>query len=394
MKKQFIFYGAGSYAKSVIDSHIAMDIVPACFADKDEKKHHTKIKTQNGSEYEILPLREAITRFPDFVLIVMVEPSLFAGVCYDLIENAGIMPELIGPPLFYNQPAFRGSSNNFSELQNKLADSAVKKIEIFQDCTDITVDALGDNQIFKMRMDDIGGSTMGILEEKQCEADEMRMQHRILSMFSRDSIIFDVGANVGLYSLCYKTWFPEMTVYAFEPLPLTYSFLKENLALNKMDGVVANNFGFFDEEKRVEFHFYRYTSGASSIQNIRKLGESAFEKVECSVTTLDSYVDKKNAHVDFIKCDVEGSELYVYKGGIQTLKRDKPVVFSEIVHSAAFGYSHNDVVSLFKDLGYVCHVIENDRLKAIETITEDERATNFIFIHSSKLEMFESIICD
>ncbi len=91
--------------------------------------------------------------------------------------------------------------------------------------------------------------------------------------------------------------------------------------------------------------------------------------------------------VDFIKCDVEGSELFVYQGGLETLKKYKPVVFSEMLRkwSAKFGYHPNDIIALFKNIGYQCYVITVDNyLKEITEVTEETVETNYFFLHGEK----------
>lgn len=49
-----------------------------------------------------------------------------------------------------------------------------------------------------------------------------------------------------------------------------------------------------------------------------------------STETLDSYCSRKAIKPDFLKIDVEGNELNVFKGGIETLKKNKPKIIVEI----------------------------------------------------------------
>ena len=74
------------------------------------------------------------------------------------------------------------------------------------------------------------------------------------------------------------------------------------------------------------------------------------QKVECNVRRMDDFVKDENINrIDFIKCDVEGSELFVYQGGIESIDRFKPIVFSEMLRkwSNKFGYHPNDIINLF-----------------------------------------------
>ena len=74
-KKPLIFYGAGRYAESHLHQWIKKGICPACFADIDEKKHFHQItlkgvSPEGGTGYDILPLNEAIKRYPDYEIFI------------------------------------------------------------------------------------------------------------------------------------------------------------------------------------------------------------------------------------------------------------------------------------------------------------------------------------
>jgi len=222
------------------------------------------------------------------------------------------------------------------------------------------------------------------------------MMHRILQCFPDDASIFDVGANVGFFSLCFKSWFPKMTIHAFEPVPFNYEYLQNNLELNGIKSVITNNIGLYNETKTIEFFASERIGGASSIKNIIEYALPEYsedvKKVKCKVITLDSYAEKTNARIDFLKCDTEGAELFVYMGGIRTIKKYKPVILSEIAHAAAFGHEKNDVVSFLSDIGYLCYYIKKDQLIPLENIACDLGKAFFIFIHSSKLIDFRDIL--
>ncbi len=80
---QPIFYGAGSFAKKNLKKWIHDGIIPICFADVDARKHNTQI---HG--IEILPLSEALTRFPDAEIVITVE--LHLKEVYDYLIKQGL----------------------------------------------------------------------------------------------------------------------------------------------------------------------------------------------------------------------------------------------------------------------------------------------------------------
>ena len=201
-----------------------------------------------------------------------------------------------------------------------------------------------------------------------------------------DFIFFDIGANEGWYTLNVRKAFSNAKVYSFEPSPITCERMKKNLIINneKVDTVV--NIGLYDKNDKLKFYYDEEGSGASSFVNIRE--KTDIRPIEVDVRRLDDWARENDvSKVDFIKCDVEGAELFVYKGGREIIEQSKPIVFSEMLRkwSAKFGYNPNDIINFFKELGYKCYVIENEtRLKECLKVTEETVETNYFFLHEIK----------
>lgn len=194
--------------------------------------------------------------------------------------------------------------------------------------------------------------------------------------------IFDIGANIGWYSLSLSKRFPNSKIYSFEPIPSTYSNLIENIELNRFANIIPNNFGLSDKNDEIQFYLSPHTTVSGSANNITDDKEAIL--VICSIKKLDDFIIEKNVKVDFIKCDVEGAELFTFRGGYETLKTQKPIVFSEMLRkwSAKYDYHPNDIIDLFSSINYKCFYIYNSKnLKEINSVTEETEATNFIFLH-------------
>ena len=86
--------------------------------------------------------------------------------------------------------------------------------------------------------------------------------------------------------------------------------------------------------------------------------------------TLDQWTANQQIKPDFIKCDVEGAELLVFRGGQETLRRDQPIVFAELLRkwSKPFGYHPNDMLCLFRGLGYLCYAVGSKGVHRIENV--------------------------
>ncbi|MTV39990.1 FkbM family methyltransferase [Duganella radicis] len=195
---------------------------------------------------------------------------------------------------------------------------------------------------------------------------------------------FDIGANIGWYALNIAASRRATTVYAFEPIPTTYGHLSTNLALNASANIKPHNFGL--SERAGEFTFYYPPEGSGNASAVNLTGRDDVRTAQCQVRTLDDYTAETGARVDFIKCDVEGAELLVFKGGLQTIARDKPIVLSEILRkwSAKFNYNPNEIFTLFRGLGYEVYTAEDGRLARFGLMDEHTIPTNYFFLHPEK----------
>lgn len=197
-------------------------------------------------------------------------------------------------------------------------------------------------------------------------------------------IVFDIGANIGWYTLNLAKRLPDVQVYAFEPLPETFGYLQANVALNALTNIHLHNFGFSDAERDLTFYFNPESSGSASLADLTESDQ--VQEVRCRVNRLDDFVETHGLCPDFIKCDVEGAELMVFQGGRKTLERCRPVLFAEMLRkwAAKFGYHPNDILQLMTEIGYRSFASAPTGLVEITTIDEGTMETNFIFLHREK----------
>src|ERR1043166_497925 len=141
-------------------------------------------------------------------------------------------------------------------------------------------------------------------------------------------IIFDVGANIGDYSLTLKRFVPAAMIYAFEPAKSVFQQLTATIAAAQAeDQIKPCNFGFSDSERTVEFFSYTVEGNEASVLSSidQRLPTQALdvqtqgsEKVE--VRTIDRFCEAEGiARIDFLKIDVEGHELPVLHGAERML---------------------------------------------------------------------------
>jgi len=213
------------------------------------------------------------------------------------------------------------------------------------------------------------------------EKDEAWMIGRLVN---NSDVIFDIGANIGYYSVLLAKRYSDANVHCFEPIPSTFSVCQNNVSLNALTNIICNNFGLSDNDGQFPFYFYPEGSGNASAVNVS--GRPEVIEIECELKTLDSYSDKKNVNVDFIKCDVEGGELFTFLGGSNTIDRDKPIVFTEILrkYCRKYKYDPNEIFSWFYGLGYRAFTVHGKKLLPFHLMDENTIQTNFFFLHSVK----------
>ena len=174
-----------------------------------------------------------------------------------------------------------------------------------------------------------------------------------------NGVFVDVGANIGSISIPLSRMRPDINIVAIEASPWIYSFLKENINLNRLSNISAYNFAVFSESgKAMPMYAPKDLFGKGSLKSTFT---SDSEMVE-TITLDDIKMRLKLAAIDFIKVDVEGFEASVFKGMSQIAIADKPKIvfeFSEWAEIAA-GFSAREAQSIILSNGYVIQQMDSE----------------------------------
>lgn len=223
------------------------------------------------------------------------------------------------------------------------------------------------------------------------ENEEQEIMHKLLEKLiaQKDNdatkvTFFDIGANIGWYTIIFNKLFPELAIHAFEPIQTTFEQMLANLALNNCGEINVNNFGLADQNRQAEFYVSPSLLAASSLADTFKTDDKI--KIPGEIRRLDDYCVGTRVSPDFIKCDVEGAEMLVFKGAQKILEECKPLVMCELLRKWAkcFGYHPNEVIAFFTDKQYSCFVINQGKFIPVGKVTEDTQETNFFFLHQAK----------
>jgi len=206
----------------------------------------------------------------------------------------------------------------------------------------------------------------------------------IINLVNDGDTFFDIGANAGWHSILVGALKRSSSIYSFEPIPETFNYLKENVKLNYLLNISLHEFGLSD--KSGDFSFYYYPEGSVNASAKNLTGRDDVEEVKCKLETIDSFIEGSDIVVDFIKCDVEGGELLAFNGGKETIKKDLPIVFSEILRkwTKKFNYNPNEIFNFFYELGYKSFTVKDGFLFEFGFMDDDTMETNFFFLHKEK----------
>jgi FkbM family methyltransferase len=131
------------------------------------------------------------------------------------------------------------------------------------------------------------------------------------------SIVLDVGANVGSYTLLFAIWAgPAGRVFAFEPSPEARDGLRQHIQLNGLkDRVEIVPAAVSSTVGSTRFAI----DGASGANAIAAGDHAAARSIEVETTTIDAFCERQGLRPDVVKIDVEGAELDVLQGARRVL---------------------------------------------------------------------------
>jgi len=115
---------------------------------------------------------------------------------------------------------------------------------------------------------------------------------------NEDPVILDCGSNIGMSILYFKRSYPNSKILGFEPDPFVFEILKRNVKSFRLENVELINKGIWKDKGKLRFDQDMNDSGHISSSG----------NIEIDVITLYQYLNKR---IDFLKIDIEGSELEV-----------------------------------------------------------------------------------
>lgn len=192
--------------------------------------------------------------------------------------------------------------------------------------------------------------------------------------------VFDVGANVGEWAAQALSIQPKLNLHCFEPSRATFLRL---LAKAFPPDVACNNFGLGSGREKKTLYVFENGAGINSLYRRQGL-EDGWGLMPQQLTetiwldTIDHYCQEHGVRdIDFLKVDVEGHELAVFRGASQMLAqgRIRTIQFEYGGCNIDAGVLLKDFFTFFRPFAYTFYKIYPQELRRVERY--DQRFENF-----------------
>ncbi len=160
-----------------------------------------------------------------------------------------------------------------------------------------------------------------------------------------DSVCIDIGANEGKILEWIIKYCPLAKHFAFEPIPSLFLALQNKFALHAWIYPIALS----DQKAETNFNFVFRNPALSGFQK-RPFDKKLKEKqIEVQTDLLDHFIDP-NLKITLLKIDVEGGEMLVLKGAVNTINNSKPLILFESgkIGADMYGFTSSTVFQFFK----------------------------------------------
>jgi FkbM family methyltransferase len=197
-----------------------------------------------------------------------------------------------------------------------------------------------------------------------------------------NDIIFDIGANVGIYSF----WFSKCInnngrIYSFEPDETNMERFKYLIGLNNINSIYPQQIALSNSIAKAKFSI-----GLDEQNGLLNDSQSSTEQYNIvNTNTIDSFCAENSVDViNYLKIDVEGAEWFVLSGATLMLTQHKIKIIQLEINKqlAKYSISVKQLVDFMAAFGYKLYRL-NSKLKEIDISLEnllDEDSNNYFFI--------------
>lgn len=219
-----------------------------------------------------------------------------------------------------------------------------------------------------------------------------------VKLIKKVNVFYDVGSNIGYYSLLAEMENPNVKVVAFEPASGPLYYLKENVKINNFNNIEVEEVALSEKNGSITFfeiknkkYTYLKHNLAGEGNTGSKTTQRNFVPIEVKTKTFNQYIkDKNEENLDLVKIDTEGTEHLILQNADIVLKQMKPIFICETL----FDTIESKLESIFNKYDYDFYNHTETGLTKVSSITRDKDngVRNCFFVHPSKLHLIEEFI--
>ena len=207
----------------------------------------------------------------------------------------------------------------------------------------------------------------------------------IIDMLKPGNVFFDIGANVGAYTLpAAKKLKTGNNIYSFEPEPGNFKRLDYNCSINDFSKNI-NRFRVAISASDGSADLYQSEDIHSGWHSLSEFKDVSSGKIEVTTVKLDSFIEKyKIKKIDLVKIDVEANEFEVLEGAVNSLKANIfKIIFIEFngPRLAEKNKTFYDLINTFKEFNYFPQKLNMGLVKKLLNKELDQAGIceNFLF---------------
>ncbi len=180
----------------------------------------------------------------------------------------------------------------------------------------------------------------------------------VLENTKDDSVMYDLGANFGYFSLIMATH-TKNNVYAFEAIPKYVDVIKSNIAINNVKNINVFSLAVSKGEGTIEFSNLEGESGNTYVQDTPNYESKRLKKIIVKTNSIDNMVESGLIKPpNLMKIDIEGAEYDALLGSEKTITKYKPFIILA-THDYHLKGVKDNCLNFLKEKGY--RILDGDK---------------------------------
>jgi hypothetical protein len=144
-----------------------------------------------------------------------------------------------------------------------------------------------------------------------------------------NAVFVDVGANIGATSIPLAKHFKDARFFLFEPHPIVFQDLENNVGFNKLTNIESHNIAITNQSDTfLEFYAQKNASNFGLSSFTHNYDITDYDVIEVPCRSLDSVLNS-DVNVRVIKIDTQGHELNVLLSATRLIEQHRPIVLFE-----------------------------------------------------------------